>query len=330
LRFSARPLSTLALAAALLLGLAAGAGLPAGAAGAAGAPPAPARSYYLVLGDSIAFGFEASVPARSYVGILFNQELKQIPGLFPISYACGGATTASMIDGPACGSTTGSQLAQAESFLRGQRGEVALVTLTIGINDIDGCMTVTTIIEPCVAKGEALAARQLPEILSGLSAADPGVRIVGMNYYDPYLAAWLSGPAGQAVAARSLTVFTAFNAQLAAIYRQHGVRMADVAGRFASSDSSTASYAGRTVPRNVAEICTMTSMCTRADIHPNDLGYAAIAQAYTPFLPTRFTGTPTADTTRKWIAAGALAAVVVVIAGGVTMRRRRTRRSHHY
>jgi hypothetical protein len=35
-----------------------------------------------------------------------------------------------------------------------------------------------------------------------------------------------------------------------------------------------------TVPLNVAKTCTLTSMCTQQNIHPNAQGYGVIAQAF--------------------------------------------------
>ena len=39
-----------------------------------------------------------------------------------------------------------------------------------------------------------------------------------------------------------------------------------------------------TVPLNVAKLCSLTSMCTRQDIHPNAQGYGVIAQAFAAAL----------------------------------------------
>ncbi len=115
----------------------------------AGASQNASRKYYLIMGDSIAYGFEATSPAESYAGILYEHELKRYPGLYPVSYACGGATTGSVVRGPACDSTTGSQLEQAESFLKSHRGSVAMLTIDVGINDVDNCMT-TVVNRPVV------------------------------------------------------------------------------------------------------------------------------------------------------------------------------------
>ena len=54
--------------------------------------------------------------------------------------------------------------------------------------------------------------------MNRLRAAAPGVRIVGMTYYNPYLAGWLRGPAGQAVARQSLPMSALLNQILTGVY----------------------------------------------------------------------------------------------------------------
>ena len=78
---------------------------------------APVTRYYLALGDSIAAGLSATStngyrqpPPHSYVGLVYQHERSLIPGLKMVSYACGGATTVSMIDGPNPCQSTGRRL----------------------------------------------------------------------------------------------------------------------------------------------------------------------------------------------------------------------------
>jgi lysophospholipase L1-like esterase len=281
------------------------------------------------MGDSIADGFEATSPAKSYVGILYEHELTKYPGLYPVSYACGGATTASVVRGPACESTTGSQLEQAESFLKSHRGSVAMLTIDIGLNDVDNCMTTSSIDRSCVVAGEKVVSRFLPKILIALHKADPGVRILGMNYYDPYLAAWLSGSSGEKVAHHSLRVLAGLNGELHGIYREYGASTANVAKQFASSDFDTVEYGNRLLPQNVAIICADTSMCSRGDLHPTDLGYDAIATSFERLLPA-VSGQASASRSERsrssWIVVTSSAAgLLAVLVGGAMMRRSRSR-----
>ena len=68
-----------------------------------------------------------------------------------------------------------------------------LTSADIGANDVDGCVSAAGVDNACVAGGIAAAGTNLRVILGALQAADPGVRVVGMNYYDPFLAVWRQG-----------------------------------------------------------------------------------------------------------------------------------------
>jgi lysophospholipase L1-like esterase len=280
----------------------------------------------VILGDSLAFGLEASTPAHSYVGLIYRHELARFPGLQPASFACSGATTGSLFDGAPCDSVTGtktggSQLHQALVFLRAHRGQVAFLTIDIGLNDIDTCMTTTAFNAACTQRGLDQVAHQLPEILGALAAADPGVPIIGMNYYDPFLAAWLTGPSGPALARQTLASVTALNRTVAHADAGIHATTADVAGAFDSSDFTPAP--GATTPRNVATICADTSVCARSDdIHPNDTGYATIASAFDPGL-SRLRPSVAPPSTHPLVWAGV--AVVAAVCFGVLVDRRRRR-----
>jgi hypothetical protein len=53
-----------------------------------------------------------------------------------------------------------------------------------------------------------------------------------MNYYDPFLAAWVLVSNGQALAAESLTATNGFNTLLEGIYQGFSIPVADVATTF--------------------------------------------------------------------------------------------------
>jgi lysophospholipase L1-like esterase len=258
--------------------------------------------YYVALGDSLAAGIGASTAANGYVQRIDEYESANIPGLELQSFACPGASTASMLNGPNCGSAI-SQVANAEAFLQSHSGQVAFVTIDIGANDVDGCVHGTSIDASCFAGGLQAIETNLPVILSSLQTAAPGVRVVAMNYYDPYLAAWLLGSSGQDLARQSLTDLDQLNSTITNIDSSHGIPTADVASAFSSSDfSPTDAYAGQTLPRNVADICLWTHMCTNLDIHANDIGHAVLAAAFESilngwFAPTTTTTAPTTHTT---------------------------------
>jgi lysophospholipase L1-like esterase len=247
--------------------------------------------YYVALGDSLAAGYQpdASIgPDQGYVPRVFQAFQAKVPNSELVNLGCGGATTTTLLSGGgACDYDAGSQLAAAEQFLRDHRGRVLLVTIDIGGNDINRCAATGTIDEACAADAIGTVVTNLREIMRRLRLAAPLVRMVGMNYYDPYLAAWLSGAAGQALAQQSIGLTRQLNEQLTAVYTARRARVADVEGAFATTDlATTTALAGvGEVPLAVARICTLTWMCSRQDIHPTSADYAVIAQAFLAQTP---------------------------------------------
>ena len=85
----------------------------------------------------------------------------------------------------------------------------------------------------------AKVATNLPIILSALQqAADDDTPIVAMNYYNTFLASWLTGPEGEVLALQSALLADIFNNDiLGQTYAAFGVPVAGVAGAFDSSSS---------------------------------------------------------------------------------------------
>jgi len=250
--------------------------------------PAPASTaattYYLALGDSLAAGVGAPA-GEGYVDDVYQHELSRDPGLVLENLGCPGETTTTMIQGGICSYPQGSQLAAAESFLEAHRGQVALVTIDIGANNVDGCVPNGVVNLTCVLDGLAALQADMPEILDGLRAAGGDVPIYGVDYYDPFLAAWLEGPSGQQIARLSATLLTTLNGDLEQDYAAAGAPTADVQGAFASLDFATSgTYDGMTLPLNVANVCNWTHMCTSGDIHANATGHAVMAAAIDDLL----------------------------------------------
>ena len=307
---SALPLRGGVLAALLAVGIFLVGGASASAAPAATRAPAagktahPGRSYYLALGDSLSQGVQPATPplppgttlgesietGQGYADDLYAHYKQEFPGpLTLVKLGCPGETTGSMRTGTGspCTYPQGSQLAAALAFISAHRSEVKLITIDIGANNVDGCATGTTINQACVAKGIAAAKHDLPLILGALRhAAGTHTVIVGMNLYDPFLAEYLTGPAGQSLATESVTLGVAYNKLLRESYRAFGIRTADVQGAFLTTNfSDTASLPGvGTVPVNVARICDWTWMCAPSpvgpNIHANATGYRVIARAF--------------------------------------------------
>jgi lysophospholipase L1-like esterase len=288
------------LASVIAAGLVASAATPALAAARPGYPWAhnrPPVMYYLALGDSLAQGVQpAAVTGAStetdqgYVDDLFAHYQAEFHGnLELVKLGCPGETTASMLTGAGspCSYPAGSQLAAALDFIRAHRYSIALITVDIGANNVDGCATGGTISLACVDSGIAAVQADMPQILGALRAA-AGRRtvIAGMNLYDPFLADYLTGTAGQAVAEQSVDLDVSFNSLLDASFSAFGMPVADVQTAFSTTDfTDTAQLPGiGTVPLNVARICEWTWMCAPAplgpNIHANAAGYEVIAAAF--------------------------------------------------
>lgn len=267
---------------------------------AGGARPAFAADespqYYLALGDSLSQGVQpnASPPLfetnRGYVDDLYAVERAQHPGLQLQKMGCPGETTTSMISGGICPYTHGSQLNDAVAFL--ETHHVAFVTIDIGANNIDNCLVATGIDPACVAAGFANAGSDLPVILATLRTVAPTVHIYAMNYYDPFLAAWLANEQSLARESVCLTTGfgygtacgpplppTGFDGELDAVYGAFGVPVADVATAFQTNNFTEAPIVG--VPVNVALVCAWTWACSPfQNTHANDVGYAVIAATF--------------------------------------------------
>ncbi|HEX6498931.1 MAG TPA: SGNH/GDSL hydrolase family protein [Micromonosporaceae bacterium] len=259
----------------------------------ASAAPTSATRYYLALGDSLAYGYQPVKPldrTQGYVYQLYDRLRADDPKLSLDNLGCSGETTTTMLVGGIC-SYPGevSQLTAAERFLHAHKDKVDLVTLDIGANDVNHCVHGGVIDAQCVPRAMAGAAQNLSEIVSRLRAAAPHTRIVAMTYYDPYLAAWLTGPAGQALAQQSLQFAAVLNTLLTSAYTSGGIAVADVAAAFSTFDSTDqVPLPGvGAVPLDVARICQWTWMCSPTlgpDIHANQQGYAVIAGVFQAVL----------------------------------------------
>jgi len=259
------------------------------AAAAPGSSLDHAKLYYVSVGDSLAAGVQPIGDPddryrtdEGYAEQLLEIARVQSSKLSLVKLGCPGETTSTMIAGGICSYAHGSQLDEAISFLRAHQALVAFVTIDIGANDFR-CY------EPeCIPAGVSSIQTNLPFILAALrEAAGPSVPIVGMTIYNPFLAAWLLGPDGQAYAQFSATQLVGpVNALLRGIFESHGVGVADIEAVFSSNDFTTLVElpGAGTVPINVAKICMWTWVCTPPplgpDNHANAAGYGAIARAF--------------------------------------------------
>ena len=287
----------------------------------------PPVRYYVALGDSLSVGYQPNtkgvdvIPpcstnltkykgcetSQGYTNDLYAHYAKQIPGLKLVEFGCPGDTTGSLLhggtsmadNGPSaklfhCDRKGGSQEAAAEAFLRAHhsKGEVPLITIDIGANDVDGCTSAKTLsaVYTCVGAGESSIKANTPKILSGLRKAAPkGTALAAMNLYDPVLAYALD-PYSPDYGLASLSVpllqgSTGINADIAGADTAAGFKTADVASAFDTSDTTDqVPYQGKLVAKDVEEICTLTWMCAAPpvgpNIHANKQGYKVIAGAF--------------------------------------------------
>lgn len=259
------------------------------AAAACGPDPDHGQRYYVSVGDSLAAGVQPIGDPndlyRTHSG--YAEQLLQIARtrsakLELVKLGCPGETTTTMLVGGICPYRHGTQLKQAIAFLHAHKSHVAFITIDIGANDFP-CQEAQ-----CIPAGVAAIQTNLPSILASLrKAAGSNVPIVGMTLYNPFLAAWLLGPDGQAYARASATqLMGPVNALLRGEFEGAGDKVADLETAFSSNDFDTqAELPGvGTVPINVQRICIWTWVCAPAplgpDNHANTAGYGVIARAF--------------------------------------------------
>jgi lysophospholipase L1-like esterase len=271
---------------------------------------------YLALGDSLPAGTQQPEPftENGYVDALFK-DLRDGHGFDRlVNLSCPGEDTVEMRFGIGGASLFGSlcygpfppfppggtsQLDVAVDYLLTHPGEVELISITIGANDILSCNPTDPppVLNACLAAQLGQIGTNLPAIVGTLQAAAPGIPIVAMNYYNPNLAFWVTGPAGQELAAQSLLLTSIFNATLESVYGAFGVPVADVATAFKTFQTN-----GAQVPANVRTICLYTGMCEKegpayvlsdydpvtpgpqTDIHPSNKGHKKIASTFSELI----------------------------------------------
>jgi hypothetical protein len=136
------------------------------------------------------------------------------------------------------------------------------------------------------ANGLASVKKNLTTMLAGLAPAAPSVRVIGMNYYDPYLGDWLGGGATRTLALGSLAVVAELNSDLESVYGGPAVT-ADVQDTFKTADdvSMVGSAWGR-IPVDVDRACSwLDIICHRGEPEgfgddPNITGQMKIAAAF--------------------------------------------------
>ena len=270
-------------------------GAPTSAAAAAGS------RYYVSLGDSYAAGYQPGKGSTTdgFAYQLVDEAGAQQHPLELANFACSGATTTSLLNDVGCPSValgpgaapydSQTQIEAAEAFLQAHPGQVDLITVSIGGNDVTKCAAQPDPV-PCVTGAVSEVSTNLTTIVQRLrAAAGPDVLIVGTTYPDVLLGSWVSGnPSDQQLATLSVTAFKSLiNPTLQKAYESVGGQFVDVTAATGAygpmTDTTTVDPYG-IIPVPVAQVCDLTYYCAQHDIHPNPDGYKVIAdlvlQAY--------------------------------------------------
>jgi lysophospholipase L1-like esterase len=248
---------------------------------AVGVPQAP-KSYYLALGDSIAYGiqpdkFDKGLPPQGYrTGYvdLFAQRLRQVtPSIRVVNYSCPGESTVSFVRGGCPWLTEGrklhdpfrgTQMKAALAFLAAHAGQVSPITVHLWGNDIDpvaeACQGDFACIKKRAPAAIAQIASRLGSILRRLRAAAPNAEIIvngTWNFNADDLA-------------RTDPLFRSLDAALRRSAAGARARFANTFPLFNPQGN---------VAREKARVCSLLFICKRDDPHPTDAGYRAIATA---------------------------------------------------
>jgi lysophospholipase L1-like esterase len=275
------------------------------------AKPKPVKGILLSLGDSYSVGSQ-ELPGGGQ-GSTHNGPADQLVPLAAargwhlklVNLGCGGATTTSMLTASAVGCTpqalapgapnypNKSQTQAAVDFIKSHPGQVRVVTISIGGNDVDGCPTQA---DPtgCVKANMPTATKNLTKIVKQLRAAGgKQMRIIGSTYPDVELGLWVHptalGPNTLSLVPGSISSFLdVINPGLKRAYDTVGAAFVDVTkatgayGPFVATNDPAFGL----IPVPVARVCTLTYFCDGTyNIHMKTPGYHIIAALEAKTLP---------------------------------------------
>lgn len=264
--------------------------------------------YDISVGDSYAAGYQpvaAAMAHRDTHGFAYQVVTRARRYHFILrNFACDGATTTSVVyqvgcplpaPGPdAVSYPTRTQAAAADRFIARHRGQVGLITVSVGGNDILRCTAAASFIS-CLTQALPGIEASVQTLLAGLrQAAGPTVPIVGLTYPDVFLGLYTSNdPSQKSLAVVSIAGFQQlFNPALEAEYSAVAAAFVDVTeatGVYVPLTETTPwlSAPSGGIPIAVADICTLTYYCQLQDVHPKTGGYSLIAQLVVATLPKR-------------------------------------------
>jgi lysophospholipase L1-like esterase len=235
----------------------------------------PPQSYYLALGDSMAYGFQPtkdpgagpSAFHTGYVDVFAARLRKLSPQIQVVNYGCPGESTVTFARGgcPGLGdgfklhdAFRGPQLDAARSFLRAHPGKVSPITVTLWGGDLFPLSAHGKRAPSAIAK---FAAR-FKSILQRLRVAAPTAEIIVTGAWNPE-------------ANRLARTEPLYRLVDAAIGHAAAASRARVANMFAALNG-----AGNFKSQK-ARLCSLTFFCSKGgDPHPTDAGYRAMADAF--------------------------------------------------
>ena len=282
-----------------------------GSSGAATQHGSQFKPYYVSMGDSYSVGYQNPTlgNTKGFTGYVAGKEKLQLE-----NFGCGGATTASLFSQIGCPAgasaatdgvpyPTTNQVDAAVAFIAAHPGQVNLVTVSIGGNDVTSCAAGSNPI-PCVAAAATSIQTNVTALVTDLDTAltangDSAAHIVGITYPDVILGDYVA-PAGSTnpvLAAESQLAFDALinptlNTAYTSVARGAFVNVTSAPYKLATAGDDTGTFdlttgaftgpttnlsgVGKGVPVPVAEVCKITWYCAPAtfgDIHANTKGY---------------------------------------------------------
>jgi lysophospholipase L1-like esterase len=241
------------------------------------------QSYYLALGDSIAYGIQPtkvkpgagpSAFRTGYVDVFAARLRKSSPKLQVVNYGCPGESTRTFVAGGCEGRSDvkalhdafrGSQLDAALSLLRAHPGDVSPITVTLYGNDwlpvlLDTCNAKVACARKQAPRATKAFASRLTAILRRIRAAAPDAEIIVTGAWNP-----------DPNSLRQLeAVYRSFETSIARAASAADARIARMLPVFNPPGSLQA---------RKTKLCALTFICSKGDPHPTDAGYRAMADA---------------------------------------------------
>lgn len=277
--------------------------IAAGPSAVAGAHAKPV-TYYLSLGDSYSVGYQPGLGATAgYTAYVAKKEKMQLE-----NFGCGGATTESILTVVGCTSPYGppaatdavsypteTQEQAALDFIAANPGQVGLITVSIGGNDVTSCASASNPIT-CVEGAETAIQTNVTTLVSALSSAlgsagDTSAKLVGLTYPDVILGddVYPPGSPNTTLASESVLAFDdlinpTFKTAYTSVPQGSFVDVTDAPYKLATSGDDTPTSDTTklkpygVIPDAVWEICKLTYYCSQGNIHADTKGYTFIGK----------------------------------------------------